>query len=200
MKAIDVSSLPKHAFGSREPLFYGVMCLIAIEGTFFALAGFTYLYVRGNVLTWPPPSSEIQKAILPAATGFVLLLASIVPIRMVMKRARAEDRIGAWNWLAVATVLGLGALGARVAEFAALPFEWDSHSYGSIVWVSLGLHTAHILTGTGENLLFLWILAKGPLERKHFTDLDLNAMYWLFVVLSWVPFFAILQFDPGKGG
>jgi cytochrome c oxidase subunit 3 len=36
----------------------------------------------------------------------------------------------------------------------------------------------------------------GPLEGKRFVDVSENALYWYFVVLSWLPIYAVLYLAP----
>jgi heme/copper-type cytochrome/quinol oxidase subunit 3 len=36
----------------------------------------------------------------------------------------------------------------------------------------------------------------GPLEGKRFVDVSENAMYWYFVVLSWLPIYAVAYWAP----
>jgi cytochrome c oxidase subunit 3 len=88
----------------------------------------------------------------------------------------------------------------RIDILHRLTFRWDSHAYGSLVWTTVGLHTLHIVTGICENLLFITLLTKGPVEDKHMDDLRLNSMYWYFVVACWVPFYCIFFLDPGLLG
>ena len=52
--ALDVASLPRSAFGQRSVMWWATMCMIAIEGTAFALAITSYLYLKGRTPTWPP--------------------------------------------------------------------------------------------------------------------------------------------------
>ena len=33
---------------------------------------------------------------------------------------------------------------------------------------------------------------KGPLEGKHFVDIAENSGYWTFIVLSWIPIYAVV--------
>jgi cytochrome c oxidase subunit 3 len=69
-----------------------------------------------------------------------------------------------------------------------------------VVWLTVGLHTIHVITGICENLLFITLLTKVPVEDKHMDDLRLNSMYWYFVVACWVPFYCIFFLDPGLLG
>jgi heme/copper-type cytochrome/quinol oxidase subunit 3 len=97
--------------------------------------------------------------------------------------------------LIAATLLGAGFLALRFTEFQKLPFAWNSHAYGSIFWVILGLHTVHASTGVLENLLLITLLFRGPVERKHALDIQLSGMYWYFMVAAWLPFFFILYLE-----
>ena len=51
--ALDVSTLPTHAFGHRSVMWWATMCMIAIEGMAFALAISSYLYLKGRMPHWP---------------------------------------------------------------------------------------------------------------------------------------------------
>ena len=46
--------------------------------------------------------------------------------------------------LVIMTTVGLVLLGLRASEFRTLNVRWDQNAYGSIVWILLGLHTAHL--------------------------------------------------------
>ena len=66
----------------------------------------------------------------------------------------------------------------------------------SIVWVLLGLHTTHILTDFLDSAVLTVLMFTGPLEERRFVDVSENAMYWYFVVLSWLPIYALIYFAP----
>jgi len=74
--------------------------------------------------------------------------------------------------------------------------RWDANAYGSIVWTTLGMHTGHLIASTLENILLMLLMRAGPVERKHFVDVNVNAVYWYFVVLAWLPVYAIIYFAP----
>jgi heme/copper-type cytochrome/quinol oxidase subunit 3 len=53
---VEVGHLPVTAFGSRDPLWWGVVALICVESMMFALLWVTYFFMRGNESQWPPTS------------------------------------------------------------------------------------------------------------------------------------------------
>lgn len=191
---IDVSALPTTVFGPKAPLWWGAAGLLSIESTLFALMFATYYYLRGNESIWPPGGAP---PIGPATVVLFLLLVSVVPMVRVHKEAGRRSLRGMRFWLILATLAGLLALAFRVAELGELPFRWDHHAYGSVVWTLIGLHAIHLVAASIENLMFIVLLFKGPVEEKHLHDLRLNAGYWYFVVVWWVITYAVIYLDPG---
>lgn len=196
---IDVSDLPSMVYGHRAPLWWGVVGLIVIESMVFALLVGAYYYLRGGESVWPPPGDD-PPLTLPAI-NLIVLLASAIPMHLVVRETDRTDRGPDLRkmrfWLLVCTVMGFLFLVGRAFTLSQMGFRWDSHAYGSIVWVLFGMHSIHALTSVGENLLFLALLYKGPVEEKHLLDLRLNALYWYFVVVSWAVLFAVIYFDSG---
>jgi heme/copper-type cytochrome/quinol oxidase subunit 3 len=196
--AIDVSDLPTTAPGSRTPLWWGVVGMITIESTIFAMLAVTYFYLRGGASVWPP--ADVAPNLLLRGVELGILLASAVPMIAVELAVKRRSLAGMRLWLGIATLLGLAFVALRFYQFHAMTFRWNSHAYGSIVWTILGMHTTHSIAASVENIVFMVLLFVGPLEERHLLDLRLNALYWYFVVLAWVPLFAILYLDPGLLG
>jgi cytochrome c oxidase subunit 3 len=191
---LDVSGLPTYAFGRRDPRWLAVLLLIAIEGSVFGLMLFTYFYVRTRLEVWPPTAIGTRERLFGAGVALALLMsaATTTPINRAVYRG---DLKRAQLWLAITTVLSGAALLLRALELGHLPFRWDSNVFGSVFWGTLCLHTMHLIAGNVENLLFLALLAKGPIEKKHLVDLEVNGVYWYFVVASWIPLYAVLYLD-----
>lgn len=193
---LDVSELPSTAFGTRDPLWYGVTGIVCIEGTMFAILAASYFYLRGGAQIWPPPG-VLHPGLALTSAGLLVLLASLFPMHRAAQAAEREDLPAIRRWLLVAIGLIVVFLAIRIGLLARLTFRWDSHAYGSLVWTTAGLHTFHVFTGLCENLLFVALLTRGPVEDKHMDDVRLNSLYWYFVAVSWVPFYALFFLDPG---
>ena len=192
---LDVSGLPTHAFGHRAPLWWGVILMVAIEATAMGLLLVSYFYVRGNYDVWPP--TPLSPAAFRLAVIEALILAASFPAIVICARAaRREQLAPTRRWLVVATALGAAMLVVRGFEIPNIPFHWAQHAYGSVFWMIFGLHIAHVLTGVLENAMLIALLWTGPVEKKHFGDIEASALLWYFVVLEWVPAFAILYLEP----
>ncbi len=61
----------------------------------------------------------------------------------------------------------------------------------------LGLHTTHIITDLGDTLvLAVLMFTRHGDNKRRFGDVQDNAMYWNFVVLTWLPIYACLYWVP----
>jgi cytochrome c oxidase subunit III len=197
--AYDVSGLPTHAFGHRAPLWWGVLLLVAIESTAMGLLLVSALYVRGNFDVWPP-SRIGRPAFVLAVIQAILLGLSYLPMWLSVRAARAQKLRPTRAWLLVATLLGAAMLVVRAFEIPRIGFRWDTNAFGSVFWMTFGLHVTHVLTGVLESAMMLALFWIGPVEDKHFEDVEASALLWYFTVLEWAPAFAILYLEPALSG
>jgi heme/copper-type cytochrome/quinol oxidase subunit 3 len=192
---VDLAHLPAHGPGAASPTWWGTAAFMLIEGTGFALVIAVYLYLMSLAPAWPidaPPPELLSGSVMT-----LLLLASVVPNLFLSHWAKAQDLTKVRFGLVLMSVLGAAALVVRPFEFAALHARWDSSAYGSVTWLILGLHTTHILTDLVETLVLtaLMFTRHGDTPRRH-GDVEDNAMYWNFVVLTWLPLYACLYWVP----
>jgi heme/copper-type cytochrome/quinol oxidase subunit 3 len=192
--ALDVRELPSFAFSHRSLMWWGTTGLMAIEGTVFAMAIVTYFYLRSHVEVWP--MNEPPPGLLWGTLNTLLLLASLWPNHLAKRAAERLDRRGAARWLSVCLAASLLFLVLRGLEFHVLHCRWYDDAYASIVWLLLGLHTTHLVTDTWDTGVLLALAAGGPFENKRFVDVSENALYWIFVVLSWLPIYAVVYWAP----
>jgi cytochrome c oxidase subunit III len=192
---LDVSHLPSVAFGSRDPLWWGVMGFILIEVTILGIGMVSYFYLRTLAPVWPPPHTALPALLLPTV-NMLLMLVSVVPMYWVDRAARRKERRGVQIGLVLCVVLGLGFSVLRGFEFRAVHTQWDSHAYGSVVWTLLGLHTFDLVAEVLETILLTVFALTGPMTAHLFLDISDSAPFWYFVAASWVPIYAVLYIVP----
>jgi cytochrome c oxidase subunit 3 len=192
--AVDVSHVPTYAFGHRSVLWWGTMGLVAIEGTMFAMLISSYLYLYQLAPQWPLSASPPD--LRWATANVAILLASMVPNELAKRAAERLDLTMVRVWLVVCLVFGVAFLLVRVFEFQSLNVRWDSNVYGSLTWLLLGFHTVHLLTDEVDSVLLTVLMFTGPLDESRFVDVSENAVYWYFVVATWLPIYAVLYLVP----
>ena len=191
----DVSKLPTHGFGPNTTTWWGTLSFMALEGSGFILAAGAYLYLMVLAPQWPlnAPQPDVW-----AGTTVALLLLASMPFNHLMSRwARAEDlRKVKWGLVGM-SLFGLAPLVVRWFEFSAVNVRWDSNAYGAVVWFLLGLHTTHLITDVGDTIvLAVLMFTRHGRNGRRFSDADDNAFYWDFVVLAWLPIYALIYWVP----
>ena len=191
---LDLSDLPLHGMGSASPTWWGTLAFMLLEGTGFALVIAIYLYLGSLAKNWPPaPPPDL----LPGNLVTLVLLASVAPNVLISRWAEQRDLAKVRLGIVIMSVLGIVPIVIRFFEFPAMHVSWDSNAYGSIVWTMLGLHTTHLITDLADTLVLgVLMFTRHGRNPRRFGDLQDNAMYWNFVVLTWLPVYFCIYFLP----
>jgi heme/copper-type cytochrome/quinol oxidase subunit 3 len=191
---VDVAALPDHAFGHHGLIWWGTAGFMVIEGSMFLLVLIAYFYFRLRVPEWPP--SLPDPGVTAGTASLLILLASCVPNQMTKIAAEKYDLRRVRLLICVCLAFCAAALGTRAYEFASLNTSWDSNAYASITWLLLGLHTTHLVSDFLDSAVLTAIVFKTEVDGPRFVDVSENALYWYFVVASWIPIYLTIYFAP----
>lgn len=192
---LDLSHLSPYTFGAQSTVFWGMLGMILIESVVFATLIASYFYLRAQAVAWPPPGTDPPALTLPTLNTLVLLLSSLVLHWGDTGIRQGNQQRLAWG-LFGAALLGTVFLVLKVVEYSSVEYRWDTHAYGSIVWLIIGFHSAHVLT-----LLLKTVVVDTLAFRRYFTKerrigVTVNGIYWHFVVLVWLPLYAVIYLVP----
>lgn len=191
----DLSTLPDSTGGARHLLWWANLGFMLIEGIAFALAAGAYLYLLSQSPAWPP-AGDRPPDLLWSTIFTIGLVASEAMNRWVSKRADAKDGDGVRTGVLAMVVIGLVLCAARGFEFAHLNVHWTTDAYGSVVFLLMVLHTSHLVTDLGETAtISLWLYTHS-IGDDQYVDVADNANYWRFVILAWLPIYALLYWVP----
>lgn len=192
--AEDVSGLPTWGFGSSMTTWWSTLAFCLLEGVAFVLAAGVYLYLYAINSDWPmaaaPPDVWVSSALT------LLLVLSAWPNVRVKKAALNCDKKAVQIWLVVMCLVGVVLLAIRAWEFVHLNVRWDSNAYGSVVWLILGLHTTHLATDLADTIVLTALFFTRHGHSRRYSDVEDNAVYWNFVILSWLPLYALVYWTP----
>jgi cytochrome c oxidase subunit III len=186
--------LPSHAHGNRSLTWWGMMGLVAIESTAFALAIVAYFYLATHSPEWPP--EKLVPSIGPGNVFTLIALLSAVPNFLLKRVAEAEKLKQVRMGLIVMTLIGLAMLPVRYFEFAAMHVSWADSAYGSITITLLALHTVHLVTDLVDTIVLTALMFTKHAKGRRYVDVAENALYWNFVVIAWLPIYAVLYLAP----
>jgi len=190
----DVSGLDDYAFGAGTISWWGVLGFMLIEGTAFVLAVGAYYYLLHNESRWPP--STASPPLFWATVGTVLLVATEWPNTWVARAAKVQRLQAVRRGLLLMTLLGACVLVIRAVEMAAIDVRWDRNAYGSIVWALVALHTFHTITDVFDSGVLAALSWTPHMDGRKFSDVSDNALYWRFIVWSWVALYVVIYWTP----
>jgi heme/copper-type cytochrome/quinol oxidase subunit 3 len=191
---VDVSPLPKFAFGHKGLVWWGTVGFMVIEGSMFVIALIVYFYLRLKVQEWPP--NLANPGITFATMNLVLILLSCIPNALAKKAAESFNLGAVRLWIVVLTLIGIAAVVLRGLEYTQLNTRWDDNAYGSITWVLLSLHTIHVATDVVDGGVLAALMFTGPITERRFVDVSENSLYWYFIVAWWIPIYLVVYWAP----
>jgi len=190
----DVSPLADHGFGSRSLMWWGVVGFIMIEGAAFLLGCAAYVFLIGHTQPWG--AGHLPPSLLWGSAFTGLLLLSDAPNAWLSRRAHAMDERVTRTGLVVMSVAGVLLLAVRAFEFTALNAKWDQDAYGSIVWALMLMHTVHLITDLADTMLLAIFVHTHEMDGGRYSDVTDNCLYWHFVVITWLPIYALVYWSP----
>jgi cytochrome c oxidase subunit 3 len=195
---VDICELPRFAFGSRGIMWWGILGFLAIESTMLGISLVAYWYFRSAAGEWPPPPIAPPSLVTGTITT-VLLLVSVLPMMAAKAAAKALDVRRVIFWHLACDAVGIAFCAMRVLEFSNLNVRWDTNAYGSVVWMIVGLHSAHLIAEVIETMVMTWFFLSGLTTPRYFVDATDNALYWYFIVAIWMPCYVTVYLVPRLG-
>jgi cytochrome c oxidase subunit III len=191
---LDVSALPSVVFGARSLTWCGIIGMMAIEGTLFALTIASYFYLHSRVVEWPPHT--LAPDLFWGTLNTAVFVLSAIPNEWYRRRARKGDLRAMRIGLTLMSLIGIVTIVIRFFELRHLNTDWSLDAYGSAVWLLIGLHITHLLTDLVDTIVLTVLFFTPLVEGKRYMDASENADYWYFVIISWIPIYLVLYWAP----
>lgn len=190
----SVAHLPDYAFGPASLGWWGTIGFMLIEGMAFVLAAGAYFYLMPIDSRWPPASPPPMLLYGSLFTAVALL--SEAPNAWLNRAAHKGELGKVRAGLVLMGAIGVALLVLRGFEFTALNERWDHNAYGSILWALLMMHTVHVGTDIFDTIVLAVLVFVKPVDGRKLSDVSDNALYWHFVVLTWLAIYALIYLVP----
>jgi cytochrome c oxidase subunit 3 len=190
--ALPVGPIGRHGLG-----WWGVGTLIATEAALFAYLLFAYFYLGATAgpdwLLEPHPNLGV------ALPNTLLLLASSAAAwwgeRGILQQRRARALWGFGLALVMGSVFAL----VQSYEWHAKAFRLGTSSYGSLYFLTTGIHEAHVIIGIAVLIaIFVWTALDYFSPRRRLS-VSAGVLYWHFVDVVWLFIFTTYYLTPYLG-
>ncbi|MCA9401399.1 MAG: heme-copper oxidase subunit III, partial [Candidatus Omnitrophica bacterium] len=151
--------------------------------------------VAENRKGWPPAGTQMPPLLYPTLNIVLLLICgwSMWYGGVVMKKGK--NIVFAWLVVLCCAASSLG-LYLRWLQFGKFPFAIGDNAYASFVWVLSGFHFLHVTSALAGTAVIGWLAAKGYYTVQRQLGIQIDTMYWYFVVLVWFPIYIVLYILP----
>jgi cytochrome c oxidase subunit III len=189
---IDELQRPKKIVHDRPPMLaIGVMIWLGSEVMFFSGIFAALFTIKAHLQSWPPTGTKLD--VIQAGIFTTILVSSSFTMQYAVWLQERDRRRAAKRWVWATFVLGGMFLGNQIYEWTHFTTRWTTNSYGSIFFISTGLHGLHVFLGLVA-MVFLAIRMKG---REHGDPGELSnfqavSYYWHFVDIVWVGLYSCL--------
>jgi cytochrome c oxidase subunit 3 len=189
--------LPIGSAGKRSGGWWGVMALIATEGSLFGYLLFSYFYLASQTEQhWPPEG--LPKLLVPGVNTAILLASSgfVWASEYCLRSERPRQSLAA---MIAASLLGAGFVAIQLGEWQNKAYGPAANLYGSLYFTITGFHLLHVVVGLVIlALLAIWI-ALGYFDHRRHAAVMIGGLYWHFVDAVWLFVFSALYLFPYLG-
>jgi len=193
--AVDASRFLAYGHSHGMPIWWGIVGLILVECVVFSALLASYFYLGFRQPEWPLPGVDDPELLWPLI-GTAFLLASAVSMHYADKAIDSDNQRALRRNLIISIVLGAVFLALKIHEYAGKDYRWDSHPYGSIVWLIIGFHATHVVSLLLKTVVVCVLAFRGFFHRANRLALVINGFYWHFVVIVWIPIFLVIYISP----
>lgn len=187
--------IPHLVTGSKGTGWWGIVMLLLIESAVFAGLIASYFYLFANSDVWPAGAASAPEIGLPVIYSIVLFVSGA--LGFLGGRAMQDGDIRRMRILRLAGCVALLAfLVMKAYEYINLDYLWNDSAYSSIMWLIAGFHSAHVLSVLLKELAIQALAAKGFFTQQRRGAIEGATLYWMYVVLMWIPLFAMLYIFP----
>jgi len=182
-------------YGSKPPVWWGMIFLILIEAVVFASLIASYFYLRAGAEQWPIGAVKPPDLLLPSINALILF-ASSIPIYLADSGIRKGNQRRLKIGLVIGFIMGLIFLVLKYLEYSNLDYNWATNAYTSIVWTITGFHSVHVIALLLKTAVMIVLAFQNYFNEERHTGVGANGLYWHFVVAAWVPLFFTLYLSP----
>ncbi len=195
-QAIPLSGLAKtdKIVHDRPPMLaIGVMIWLGSELMFFSGLFAALFTIRAHATHWPVLAPGAKLDVLQAGIFTIILVASSFTMQWAVWLAEHRRRAEARTWIWITIIMGALFVANQMFEWVTTDTRWYTNAYGSIFFISTGLHGLHVFIGLVAMGFLLYRLkgASGD-DPGELSAVQGVSYYWHFVDVIWVGLYSAL--------
>ena len=192
-QAIPLESLakPEKIVHDRPPMLaIGVMIWLGSELMFFSGLFAALFTIRAHLAAWPPAGTHLDT--LQAGVFTVILVLSSGTMQWAVWLVEHRRRDEARRWVITTMIMSAVFVGNQAYEWIHLTTRWYTNAYGSVFYITTGLHGLHVFLGLVAMAFLLYRMRGREGDPGELAAFQGVSYYWHFVDVIWVGLYSSL--------
>jgi cytochrome c oxidase subunit 3 len=192
-QAIPLKSLAKQEkiVHDRPPMLaIGVMIWLGSELMFFSGLFAALFTIRAHLAAWPPVGTHLD--VLQSGIFTIILVASSFTMQWAVWLIEHRRRVEARRWVIITIVMGTLFVSNQAYEWIHLTTRWYTNSYGSVFFITTGLHGLHVFLGLVAMAFLLFRMRGSEGDPGELSTFQGVSYYWHFVDVVWIGLYSAL--------
>ena len=188
---IDSLAKPSKIVHDRPPMLaIGVMIWLGSELMFFSGLFAALFTIRAHLASWPPKGTHLD--VLQAGIFTIILVSSSFTMQWAVWQQEHNQRASAKRWVWATFVLGGMFLCNQMYEWTHITTRWYTNAYGSIFFITTGLHGLHVFLGLVAMGFLLFRMRGTEGDPGELSTFQGVSYYWHFVDVVWIGLYSAL--------
>lgn len=192
-QAIPLNSLAKQEkiVHDRPPMLaIGVMIWLGSELMFFSGLFAALFTIRAHVTAWPPHGTKLD--VVQSGIFTIILVASSFTMQWAVWLIEHRRRKEARTWVIITIVMGAVFVMNQIYEWVNLTTRWYTNAYGSVFYITTGIHGLHVFLGLVAMGFLLFRMRGTEGDPGELATFQGVSYYWHFVDVVWIGLYSCL--------
>ncbi len=189
--ATTLGKNPAHGSLTRPSLVsVGTIVWLSAELMFFSGLFAALFTIRAHLAAWPPVGTHLD--VLQSGIFTLILIASSFTMQRAVWLIEHRRRQEARTWVIATIIMGALFVSNQAYEWTHLTTRWYTNSYGSIFFITTGLHGLHVILGLVAMSFLLFRMRGSEGDPGELSTFQGVSYYWHFVDVVWIGLYSAL--------
>lgn len=143
--ALPAGGQPRQEEGRGASTVLGMLLTITADAMILGSILAMYFAIRSGSSSWPPSGVKLGTYIPTVVT--ITAAMSMFSVAWALSAVRRHDQRNATVAVVLTIVLGLAMVNAQIFGLAEIGFGAGAHAYGTLYYLLVGYHIAHLIIG-----------------------------------------------------
>jgi cytochrome c oxidase subunit 3 len=168
----------------------GTLLVLAADAMVLVALFATWFTIKAGSPVWPPSKVNLSTYLPTMVT--VTAIMSGFSMQWVVSSIKRNDQRNAGIAVILTVVLGLAIVNAQWYSMIRARFGFHAHAYGTLFYLLIGYHAAHVALAIGALILVGSRAVAGHYGRENYDPVRATAAFWQYGNVAWAAILVVM--------